>query len=116
MRTKLLLEEDDGSNPWKWPLTTDGILVDGKVDRDALVRYLVQVCTGRFLHMTTRPVGCSFTVIIGSEKREKIKFSLPTGPAKMLKLSFLFSITWDGPQGSGECSGNEQLFFDWPGR
>lgn len=114
MKMKLMIYDD--SAEWKWPPTTNGVVVNGKVNRDALVRYLVQVCTGRFLQITTRPVGCSFTVIIGAQKREKITFSLPTGPAKTLKLTFPFSIEWAGPQGSGKCSGNEQLFCDWPSK
>ncbi len=114
MKTELSFKGYVPDGHWKWPPTTDGIVTDGKVDRSKLVEYLVQVCTGKNLKMTTAPIGCTFTVYLGRElKREKVTFSLPSGPTPMVKITVPFSIEWQGPMGSGSCSGKEQLFFPY---
>ena len=100
---------------WKWPPTTDGIIDSaGKVNRDALTKYIIQLCVARFLKMTTPPSGYSFSVMLGPElKREHVNFSMPDGPTPMLKITVPFKVLWDGPDGNtGSCSGNEQLFWD----
>jgi hypothetical protein len=99
---------------WEWPPDPLRVIVNGKVDRKRLAVYLIQVCVGKHFRSTKRPFGYSFDVVLSGElKRRIVKFSVPSGTEKMLKISVPFRVSWTpatpgGP--SGSCSGVEQIF------